>query len=259
MGYKALSAISWAAKWKQIIQKTSKKNSKNASRRTSYAIKSRDKASEYMDKALQAEEQGNKKKEKFLKKATNQTADLITHNKAIEEYKKHAKEAIAKIEASGDYKVYAIKGQTYLSGSLRPGFMGGPLGILTGADYSFKTVSYDKPYVKKVEKPKLSKVAKGVNEYIDSRKIPDHAKDEIRRAGVRYLDAYNKAQDHATKADFAPANQVKQHYVNYNAAMKKADNYYRDYKKVQDKWDFDVDNDDDLDVLESFRDRIKKK
>ena len=116
-----------------------------------------------------------------------------------------------------------------------------------------------KENLQKSEKPKLSKVAKGANEYIDSRKIPDHAKDEIRRAGVRYLDAYNKAQDHATKADFAPANQVKQHYANYNAAMKKADIAGREYAKVQRKWDVDFDDSMDLDVLESFRDRIKKK
>lgn len=112
-------------------------------------------------------------------------------------------------------------------------------------------------YYKSLNK-KTRKKVQGVNEYIDSRKIPDSAKSEIRRAGVRYLDAYNKAQDHATKADFAPANKVKTHYANYNVAMKKADDYYRNYKKVQDKWDFDVDGDDDLDVLESFK-RYQKK
>lgn len=105
---------------------------------------------------------------------------------------------------------------------------------------------------------KTRKKVQGINEYIDSRKIPDSAKNEIRRAGANYLNEYNKAQDHATKADFAPANKVKQHYANYNAAMKKADAAGRAYGQVQRKWDIDFDDSMDLDVLESFR-RYQKK
>ena len=97
-----------------------KRNSKRYAQRNWYANRSLDESLQNASKAADARAQGyTARAEKFDKKAKKQASDTAKHIAGMADLKKEINSAVNKIESTGEYKVMADKGRTFLSGSGR--------------------------------------------------------------------------------------------------------------------------------------------
>lgn len=97
-----------------------KRNSKRYAQRQFYADKSLTESLRKGQMAKNARAQGyTARAERYEKQSIKQANDTAEHIKGMLDYKKAMNDAVKKIESTGNYKVLADKGRTYLAGSGR--------------------------------------------------------------------------------------------------------------------------------------------